>query len=346
MGQFILNGRNYSGITYANGCFVDTTNIITSGTITAGVEGTYLASEDVAFDFLLYASGGQNAYLKIDGTNIFSSNSGINRNFVFLKKGQTATFGSYGTNGNYTVYGIQEGSPVTFLSEYASACYDTTEREVGCWIDGKPLYQKCINFGNLPNNGERSVAHGIANVDNIFIAGGFVTTGTAFYNLEHATDSSYDWSSRVDGTNATITTYTDRSNLTAIIVVQYTKTTDVAGSGKLTPTAMPTVHYDDTERIIGTWFGETLYQKTVVYNNPTLGRVDDLPHNIANIDTITNVEWVALESSGSAIVGHENNDSNWWADFFVVNRTGVSYRIGGSWGVTKIVVTIQYTKTT
>lgn len=25
---------------------------------------------------------------------------------------------------------------------------------------------------------------------------------------------------------------------------------------------VPTVHYDDTERVIGTWFGETLYQKS------------------------------------------------------------------------------------
>ena len=29
--------------------------------------------------------------------------------------------------------------------------YSTTEKIVGTWIDGKPLYQKTINFGTLPN---------------------------------------------------------------------------------------------------------------------------------------------------------------------------------------------------
>jgi len=29
--------------------------------------------------------------------------------------------------------------------------YTTTERRIGTWIDGKPLYSKVINFGALPN---------------------------------------------------------------------------------------------------------------------------------------------------------------------------------------------------
>ena len=27
-------------------------------------------------------------------------------------------------------------------------CYSTEEREVGCWTDGKPLYQKTWDFGS------------------------------------------------------------------------------------------------------------------------------------------------------------------------------------------------------
>ena len=46
-----------------------------------------------------------------------------------------------------------------------------------------------------------------------------------------------------------------------------TKTTDVAGSGTWTPQGVPTVHYSTDEQVIGTWLGETLYQKTLHISN-------------------------------------------------------------------------------
>lgn len=45
--------------------------------------------------------------------------------------------------------------------------YSETEKVVGKWIDGKPLYQKTISLGALPNNTSKSVAHGITNLKRI-----------------------------------------------------------------------------------------------------------------------------------------------------------------------------------
>ena len=45
--------------------------------------------------------------------------------------------------------------------------------------------------------------------------------------------------------------------------IKYTKTTDVAGAGLFVPSGIMAVHYSTTEQIIGTWLGETLYQKVV-----------------------------------------------------------------------------------
>ena len=42
--------------------------------------------------------------------------------------------------------------------------YSTDEQVIGTWIDGKPVYQKTIEFGALPNATEKSVNHGISNL--------------------------------------------------------------------------------------------------------------------------------------------------------------------------------------
>lgn len=341
MGQFILNGRNYSGITYANGCFIDTDNVVYSAFTFDSSVHTWTATEDCILTDNMYPPDNTTAYfIRIDGKQVFAGYSTVEDPFVYVKKGQVVEYRAK-SDSTMKAYGIQQGSNITFLSEYASACYDTNEREVGCWIDGKPLYQRTWEFGSsvlVSYSSWTNTTVDSSDIENIITVKAKHADGTCFEGI--MADPTVSGHTLVglqttrNGAEANVKTLT----------LQYTKISDVAGSGKLTTTGMPTVHYDDTERIIGTWFGETLYQKTVVYNNPTLGRVDDLPHNIANIDTITKVEWIAFDSSGSVIIGHENNDSNWWADFFVVTRAGVSYRIGGSWGVTKIVVTLQYTK--
>lgn len=44
--------------------------------------------------------------------------------------------------------------------------YSTTEQDTGyTWIDGRHIYKKTIDFGGLPNNNVRNVAHGISGLD-------------------------------------------------------------------------------------------------------------------------------------------------------------------------------------
>ena len=53
-------------------------------------------------------------------------------------------------------------SPMCFATDYS-----TSEKMIGTWVDGSPLYQKTIEFGALPNAAEKSVAHGISNISQI-----------------------------------------------------------------------------------------------------------------------------------------------------------------------------------
>ena len=51
--------------------------------------------------------------------------------------------------------------------------YSETEQQTAVkWIDGKDIYQKTINFGAIPNNTTKTVAHSITTIEElIFIEG-------------------------------------------------------------------------------------------------------------------------------------------------------------------------------
>lgn len=105
--------------------------------------------------------------------------------------------------------------------------YSTQEQKIGTWIDGKPLYQKTINFGSLPNSTIKDLAHGIDNIDKIWIFSGFAyqPNGDFFNQLSLCipANSSAGWYFGVNSTVVRCETQTNRSNYSAFIVLQYTK---------------------------------------------------------------------------------------------------------------------------
>ena len=149
--------------------------------------------------------------------------------------------------------------------------YSENEREIGVWIDGKPLYQKTF---------ELTIPDGSGAYEHEF-------TEAAIPNLDKAVKTSYSlgigerayvpWYSQatviLDEQKATGVTFYFGSNSYAgriiYYTVCYTKTTDTAGSGTWTPQGVPAVHYSTDEQIIGTWIdGSTLYEKTIILSTP------------------------------------------------------------------------------
>ena len=329
------------------GAFIDTNRVLASGVYSYSSPLNYTATEDCfACVSFVSSDGDKNVYGYIDGELIFrlydNSNVTVDNQIIPLKKGQVLRVETSRNDNDspYKVYGTTQGTNGIFTP----IIYSDSERVVGVWRDNKTLYQKCINYGNLPNNGGRSVAHGIANVDKIFIVGGYVTTGTAFYNLEHATDSSYDWSSRVDTTNVTIETLTDRSTLTAIVVVQYTKTTDSAGSGTWNTDGVPTVHYSTAEQVIGTWIdGKPLYAKTINFGSIPSNATKEVDHNISDLKMTIGFEGTMMSGTVCETLPSGENSS------FRIQTTSSKLKIitGASWsGWNDSYITIKYTKTT
>ena len=107
---------------------------------------------------------------------------------------------------------------------------DATGREiiVGKYItpEGveKPLYQKTIDFGALPNNTYKYVSIGVPDLETVVSLWGITSTG---YPLPFVYPSTaYAIALQQEGTDVVITTIRDYSSITAIVTIQYTKTTD------------------------------------------------------------------------------------------------------------------------
>lgn len=97
--------------------------------------------------------------------------------------------------------------------------YRTTE-----WYLGKPVYTKLVDFGALPNTTTKSVVWGSANTFRPFFYSGSCSNSNALPYIT-GTDTT-DIDIAVDGGKVYITTASDRSGVTANVLIKYYKTTD------------------------------------------------------------------------------------------------------------------------
>ena len=109
--------------------------------------------------------------------------------------------------------------------------YSTSEQDTGCkWIDGKKIYKKTIDFGALPNASIKNVDHGVANIAQVVKIEGIINFGSGNWSniplVYQGVDSIYNAEFQVTTTQVHCATSKDRSNLSAIITLYYTKTTD------------------------------------------------------------------------------------------------------------------------
>jgi hypothetical protein len=145
--------------------------------------------------------------------------------------------------------------------------YSYEERQIGVFADGKPLYQKTIYLQSIDIITSSSGMYYYA-----------ITTANYISNAElilGKTEMSYvitNGETRIledveqQGALTVLWSKISRPSVDAVVTLQYTKTTDVAGSGEYVPSGDKAVHYSTEEEVIGTWIdGKTLYQKQVTF---------------------------------------------------------------------------------
>ncbi len=197
---------------------------------------------------------------------------------------------------------------------YLPSLYSEEEREIGVWVDGKPLYQKTINCGALPNATMKEISSGLTNekIVNMF---GYSSDGNAeTFVLPHVITQTgsnlilyqiqlyYNYSSH----SICIRTGVDRSAYTETkITLQYTKTTDTAGSGKYLPDGQYAHHYSTSEKVVGTWIdGSTIYEKTINISESDFTKTNNWFWQY-NYETVLPSPYTLVGIDGSATITFE-----------------------------------------
>lgn len=148
--------------------------------------------------------------------NIFPLSSDPNAAHITMTNTDPGEGAALGQNEFVAVYG---GDPIIMD-------YSTNEINTGAkWIDGSPIYKKTIDFGALPNNTTKLVAHGISNFLRLIRLEGITYTSAGVYTsvpfVPSSPNSLCDCS--VDSTNIRMQSLDNRSGWTAYVTLYYIK---------------------------------------------------------------------------------------------------------------------------
>jgi len=144
-------------------------------------------------------------------------------------------------------------------------CYSLEEREVGCWTDGKPLYQKTIDLGSegvqVPANGTAATTELSSGKDTLVWSTGISQSGKVFPHIGCSKGATY-----VQMENKT----SNASNV-RYFTYQYTKEHEYADDSTYVPNGSLAIHYSTNAQLIGTYVNShKLYMKTLTLSSGTI----------------------------------------------------------------------------
>ena len=223
--------------------------------------------------------------------------------------------------------------------------YSLEEREVGVWTDGKPLYQKCYPIIIAEGN--------IQSIDSTFEPKK-VEVAT-YYDSQSVFENSFVY----DSSNL-VTVWIGQGYIqchshsvyigkSAVVILYYTKSTDVAGSGKYTTYGGYAHHYIADEHIIGTLLGKPLYEKTMVFPKSDFSATRQiLNHGISNLKYMYKMEGVMVANNQQPLTTGYDWGSAYGCGIGDISDTTFQINIGTSRysSLVECIVTMQYTKTT
>lgn len=241
-----------------------------------------------------------------------------------------------------------------FCGTLAPQIFSTEEKEIGVWIDDKPLYQKTFNLNNITvpdNTWTNNLLNTIGTGINITHYEGIFGLGSANYefsDFSYYRNSSEFFTSMIAVDNDDINVRPNMNAGTPVtinrVTIQYTKNSDTPGSGSYGTLGVPMVTYNGDEKVIGTWFDETLYEKSYIIDNLAPNPsdwVNDI--QITGVKDIVEIVCSGYLSSGTVsfvapyITVSYNHTSSYTRHYF---------RDLGSSGRVTLKATIRYTKTT
>jgi len=177
--------------------------------------------------------------------------------------------------------GVVEGD------QFAPVIYSLVEREIGTWIDSKPLYQKTVTgfsktvtYGDWTNITYNEL--GVSDIDRLIDCRAYDSNNLEFALGEFCAYPSY----QLIQVQPSLET-----RVLDTITIVYTKTTDIPGSGSWGTDGVPMVHYSTNEKVIGTWIdGSTIYEKVIDFGQNVAIAYDDW----TDITTVVTTSWANI----------------------------------------------------
>jgi hypothetical protein len=340
---------------YQKSFVIDTSNLNTGwNDISSGLSG--IDCKDITGKFRFPANDNsiyEFPYTEDSNYCLFGGYKPTN-DMIFVYKGQGfATISDFVVTLRYTKNtDTADPNPQFGNVIYLPSIYSDEEREVGVWRDGKPLYQRTFDFGSISGSSSKKKDLTSLNID--YIAS-FIGTGKNDHNeifsipFAHTTSPSQEQAFCRYNDDKSLGVYTGSNVIftSCFISLQYTKTTDVAGSGTWNSQGGIAHHYSTSEKVIGTWIdGKPIYEKT--FTNVTgMGGTQLL----TNVDTVVDFRVSAHGTGGNSAYhcigdGFTINSSK----IFMLTNGVLTY---GSWTSSDgeiekdaDFIVVQYTKTT
>lgn len=242
-------------------------NNVTETTISDTTEHTMTITQDGCLFYDMGGFNGTYGYVSVNGVEV-TKGSTNNSNYavkqegsVEVKKGDIVVYKNGWTNTYLSSYKLilvpykhykiikavssvdtynMPSSEIAQVEQYVDEgintiknnglSYSITETLTGgTWIDGKPIYRKVVDCGELPNNNVKSVAHNITNIDKVIKIYGVTIGSSDTFPLPYATTTGIGNCIAIsyNSTNVTIRTGVNRTGHTnTYITLEYTKTTD------------------------------------------------------------------------------------------------------------------------
>lgn len=122
------------------------------------------------------------------------------------------------------------------VKEMTKDIYSTEEQVIGTWIDGKPLYRKVIEMGNMTKEDYKIKAHNIQNIKYARIVDVVMQRGTQsssnfqLFSVGNVggkyNDTQVGFDTYMDTSNIYVYCTGDRTLFVGTAIIEYTKTTD------------------------------------------------------------------------------------------------------------------------
>ena len=128
------------------------------------------------------------------------------------------------------------GPSMRLTEEMIKEKYSTEEQRIGTWIDGKPLYRKVIEMGNMTKEDYKIKAHNIQNIKYARIVDVVMQRGTQsssnfqLFSVGNVggkyNDTQVGFDTYMDTSNIYVYCTGDRTLFVGTAIIEYTKTTD------------------------------------------------------------------------------------------------------------------------